>query len=67
VLEVQLIFLCYWGWGGGLKTEKHILETILGVIKDSMDNVREGLAKQKKERENRVRAGSSLHLIPPLG
>ena len=28
---------------------KHILETILGVVKDSMAKVREGLARQKRE------------------
>ena len=37
-----------------------------GVVKDSVAKVREGLAKRRR-RENRVRAGSSLGLTPPLG
>jgi hypothetical protein len=30
---------------------KHILETILGIVKDSVAKVREGLAKWKRERK----------------
>ena len=37
---------------GGVNFRKHILETILGIVKDSTAKVRDGLAKQKREREH---------------